>query len=72
MAEIEIGRDKAMVAVMGVMVVAPSGGVAVAPVVEMRVEDVKRISEKHYETLSHRISAFENRKGSGTNKEASD
>ncbi|KAF7022705.1 hypothetical protein CFC21_035371 [Triticum aestivum] len=37
-----------------------------------QVEDVKRISEKHYEALNHQISALENRKESGTNKEASD
>jgi uncharacterized protein YdcH (DUF465 family) len=36
------------------------------------VEHVKRISEKHYETLNHRISAIENRKESGADKEASD
>lgn len=35
-----------------------------------QVEDVKRISEKRYEALNHRISALENRKESGSHKEA--
>ncbi|XP_047059174.1 uncharacterized protein LOC124665850 [Lolium rigidum] len=39
--------------------------------ITQQVEDVKRISEKHYETLNHRIIAMEKREESA-NKEASD